>query len=95
MPVTIRDTDVGRILTRSLATTIRSRISIRGRPCKHLPHIWFDYHLVVITHTVCAQVPKFGRLTLEMWAWLTPQKDAPTPHVLSPNLVALGPTDFA
>jgi len=27
-----------------LATANRSRVSIRGRPCKNFPHIQFDHH---------------------------------------------------
>jgi len=39
-------------------TANRSRVSIRSRPCKNLPHTWFDHQaeFVFFSHTVCAHV---------------------------------------
>ena len=75
--------------TRWLATADRSRVSIRGRSSKNLPHIYSlitMQNLVVVSRTVCEHVggPKIletlGPPSLWMWAWLTPRNTI-LPHV--------------
>jgi len=34
-------------------TANRSRVSIRGRPCKNLPHIWFDHQAEFVFFSYC------------------------------------------
>ena len=54
-----------RVRTRRSATANRSRVSIRGRPCRNFPHIYFDRHAkfgCCFSHceSACTTGPLFG-----------------------------------
>jgi len=75
-----------------LATANRTRITIRGQPCKNFPHIPFDHRanfccLFLILCAHMQEVPKIsgmlGPRPLEIRVYLTLTKHAPPPRVLS------------
>ena len=80
--------------TRRLSAANRSRVSIRCQPCKNLPHIKFDHHAKFVcsfSYCVgeCRRFPLEKLWTLGTCVWLTPQKYATPPHVLSYQISSL------